>query len=223
MRHLFVPLLLALVACKSESTAKPEATPLAPAPAPGHAAGPAGGDVRSASSGLMPQQVAPHALEKLADGRVALGPFSLQVPAGWQEKPSTSSMRAAQFELPASSGTAELIVYYFGESGAGTVRDNIDRWLDQFKQEDGKSSRDAAQIEQIQVAGQDTSLVSVSGRYVAAAMPGGEPQDKPNQSLLAAIVTSPHGPYYFRLIGDAAAVSAHTAEFRQLLASLKLR
>jgi hypothetical protein len=222
MRHLFVPLLLAFVACKSEST-KPEATPLAPVPAAEHATGTAGGDVRSASSGLMPQQVAPHALEKLPDGRVALGPFSLQVPAGWQEKPSTSSMRAAQFELPGSSGAAELIVYYFGESGAGTVRDNIDRWLDQFKRADGKSSRDAAKIEQIQVAGQDTSLVSVSGRYVAAAMPGGEPQDKPNQSLLAAIVTSPHGPYYFRLIGDGAAVSAHSAEFRQLLASLKMR
>jgi hypothetical protein len=223
MRQLLVPLLLALVACKRESTVQHEATPLAPAPAAEHATGGAGGDVRSASSGLMPQQVAAHALEKLADGRVALGPFSLQVPAGWQEKPSTSSMRAAQFELPASNGRAELIVYYFGESGAGSVRDNIDRWLDQFKQEDGKSSREAAQIEQIQVAGQDTSLVSVSGRYVAAAMPGGEPQDKPNQSLLAAIVTSPHGPYYFRLIGDAAAVSAHAAEFRQLLASLKLR
>jgi hypothetical protein len=171
----------------------------------------------------MPQQVAAHALEKLADGRVALGPFSLQVPAGWQEKPSTSSMRAAQFELPASNGTAELVVYYFGESGAGSVRDNIDRWLEQFKQADGKSSREAAKIEQIQVAGQNTSLVSVSGRYVAAAMPGGAPQDKPNQALLAAIVTSPHGPYYFRLTGDDAAVSAHGAEFRQLLASLKLR
>ena len=64
--------------------------------------------------------------------------------------------------------------------------------------------------------------MSVSGRYVAPATPGGEPQDKPDQALVAAIVPSPKGPYYFRLLGSKAAVTAQESAFRQALASLKI-
>jgi hypothetical protein len=178
----------------------------------------------SASEALTPAPVAAGPLEKLADGRVALGPFALQVPAGWTERPHTSPMRVAEFQLPAAGGgEAELIVYYFGAGGAGSVQDNVDRWLSQFKQPDGKASGDVAKVEKAQFAGQEASLVSVSGHYVAAAMPGGEPVDKPDQALLAAVVGSPQGPYYFRLIGAQAVVAANTAPFREALSSLKLR
>src|SRR5262245_8624555 len=50
------------------------------------------GAVAPAAHGTNPMaaQTAPRPLEKLADGRVALGPFSMAVPAGWAENPSTS-------------------------------------------------------------------------------------------------------------------------------------
>jgi hypothetical protein len=226
MRHPLPTLLLFVLACKNDSAAKPDSVPAAPG-ATAHPSASATADgshqVSSTSSGLMPQQVAPRALDKLANGRVALGPFSLVVPANWQERPSTSNMRAAEFQLTGNAGKAEVIVYYFGESGAGTVQDNVDRWVNQFKQEDGKSSGEVAKIEQTKFAGQDAHLVSVSGHYVAPAMPGGEAVDKPDQSLVAAIVASPHGPYYFRLIGDRAVVAAQTPAFQQMLASLELQ
>jgi hypothetical protein len=158
----------------------------------------------------------------LPEGRAALGPFSLQVPADWKETPSISGMRAAEFQLPATDGHAEVIVYYFGDNGAGSVQDNIDRWLSQFTQPDGKPSKEVAKVEQASFAGQQASLLSVSGRYAARAMPGGQAVDKSDQSLLAAIVPSPKGPYYFRLIGDRAAVAAQSGKFRELLASLKV-
>ena len=60
------------------------------------------------------------------------------------------------------------------------------------------------------------------GPLVAGAMPGRQAVDKPDQSLVAAIVPSPRGPYYFRLIGSKAAVAAQEAPYRQALASLKL-
>jgi hypothetical protein len=232
IRFSLVTLLLA-VACKNDPA--PEASPAKPAansPAPGadspHAPGataPTAGALPPNAHGTNPMtaQTAPRALEKRADGRVALGPFSMVIPAGWTENPSTSSMRAAQFKLPApDGGEAEVIVYYFGETGAGSVQANIDRWVSQFKQADGKPSTDAAKVEKAQFAGQEASVVSVSGRYVAAAMPGGQPVDKPDQALVAAIVPSPKGPYYFRLIGSKAAVAAQEAPFREALGSLKL-
>jgi hypothetical protein len=218
---------LLVVACKNDAS---QSAPLPLSPAPGATPGastgaaPAATDPAATRHGGAPVQTAPRPLEKLADGRVGLGPFSMVVPEGWAEKPSTSSMRAAQFQVPAVGGAqAELIVYYFGEGGAGSVQANVDRWLSQFKQADGRESREVAKIEQAQFAGREGSLVSVSGRYVAPAMPGGEPMDKPDQALLAAIVNSAQGPYYFRLVGDTAAVSAHSPRFRELLASLKAK
>jgi hypothetical protein len=224
-------LLLAAAACKSDPQPAPSAAPPAPAAvapsnphaAPGAPPAAAGTAPNAHGQNPMAAQTAPRTLDKRADGRSTLGPFSLVVPAGWTEKPSTSSMRAAQFQLPAPEGSeAEVVVYYFGETGAGSVQANIDRWVGQFKQPDDKPSSEVAKVEKATYAGQEASVVSVSGRYVAGAMPGGQPVDKPNQTLIAAIVPSPKGPYYFRLVGSKDAVAAQEASFRAALTSLKL-
>jgi hypothetical protein len=185
---------------------------------------PSGG--ASPQAGPMAQKTAPRTLEKLPDGRAALGPFSVAVPAGWTEKPITSSMRVAHFALPgaAAGAEAELIVYYFGEGGAGSVKDNFDRWLDQFQRPDGKPVKDAAKIEQTKYAGQEANVVSVSGRYVTTSMPGGgDPIDKADQALVGVIVGSPQGPYYFKLVGPKKTVDVQGPKLRALLASMKLR
>jgi hypothetical protein len=181
---------------------------------------PAGG-----GGGPVAQKTQPRTLEKLPGGKHALGPFSVAVPADWTEKAITSSMRAAQYQLAGAAGAeAELVVYYFGETGAGSVQANLDRWIDQFQQPDGKPSRDVAKIEKTKLAGQEATIVSVSGRYVTTSMPGGgDPIDRADQSLLAAIVPSPKGPYYFKLVGPKATVAAHTAKLRAMLTSLQVR
>jgi hypothetical protein len=182
-----------------------------------------GGDP-SGGGGTVAQQTQPRTLEKLADNRRGLGPFSVAVPADWTEKPITSSMRAGQFQLPGASGEAELVIYYFGETGAGGVQANLDRWIGQFQQPDGKKSEDVAKIEKTKIAGQEATIVSVSGRYVTTSMPGGgDPIDKAEQSLLGVIVDSPKGPYYFKLVGPKQTVDAQGPKLRALLASLKLR
>ena len=50
------------------------------------------------------------------------------------------SCRVADVDLAAGDAQdAELVVYYFGGSG-GTVEANIDRWVAQMKQPDGRPS-----------------------------------------------------------------------------------
>jgi hypothetical protein len=214
---------------KDWQSAKPGEIGATPAPGNPHAGQPGqpGQPGMSAANPHAPASAstAPKTLDKLPDGRLALGPFSVAAPADWTIKPVTSSMRAADFLLPAKPGAdAELIVYYFGTSGAGSVDDNLDRWLGQFQQPDGKKSRDAAKIEKTQFAGQDATFVSVTGRFVAQAMPGAtEAVDKQDQALLAAIVGSPSGPYYFKLVGAKSTVDANAAAFRAMLGSLKVR
>ncbi|HEY3253744.1 MAG TPA: hypothetical protein VGJ91_07335, partial [Polyangiaceae bacterium] len=182
MRPFSLLALLVAFACKStpptESTATVALAPTSGVP-------PSGVPTVATDHSVGPRIVEPHGLTPLAQGRSALGPYSLQVPADWKAKPSVSNMRAAEFELPTSEGQAEVIVYYFGESGAGSVQANIDRWVSQFTQPDGKPSSEVTKVEQATFAGQAASLVSLSGHYAARAMPGGEAVDKADQSLLA--------------------------------------
>jgi len=102
--------------------------------------------------------------------------------------------------------------------------DNVGRWLGQFTQPDGKLSRDVAKIEKLRFAGQDAVVVSLAGHYTAQPIGGGGSAiDKQDQSLLAAIVASPVGPYYFKVVGDRPTIEANVAAFRALLGSLTLR
>lgn len=173
----------------------------------------------------MPEKTAPATLEKLSDGRVVLGPFTLVAPKEWTIKPVTSSMRAAHFEVSGKAGEeAELVVFYFGEGGAGGVEANLERWLGQFTQPDGKPSKDVAKIEKTKFAGQEATVVSVTGRYTTSQMAGGPPPvDVALGAMIGAIVASPSGPYYFKLTGVKKAVDANAARFRAMLASMKLK
>ena len=204
-------------------TAASSATPGASETPPGAPTAPPAAS--SSPHGATAAPTPPRTLEALPDGRLAMGPFSLVAPAGWKVMPVTSNMRVAAFQLPGKPGDEpQLLVTYFGARGAGTVDDNIGRWVGQLTQPDGKASRDVAKIEKLQLAGQDAVIVSLSGHYVAQVMgPGGGAIDKQDQALLAAIVASPSGPYYFKVVADKPVIEASTAAFRALLGSLKLR
>jgi hypothetical protein len=145
-------------------------------------------------------------------------------PAGWKPVPTTSSMRTAQFALPHADGDsqdAELVVYYFGGSG-GTVEANIERWLGQMQQPDGKPSSAVAQRQKRTVNGLAVTLVDVGGTYIAEMTPGAkERHNSPNFRLRAAVVETANGPYFIKLTGPARTIASHDKAFEQFLSSVK--
>ena len=53
-------------------------------------------------------------------------------------------------------------------------------------------------------------------------MSGGPPAtEKDNYRMLAAIVETPNGPWYFKALGPAATMDAHRAEFLSFLHTMK--
>ncbi|HLU67899.1 MAG TPA: hypothetical protein VKZ63_16555 [Kofleriaceae bacterium] len=159
-------------------------------------------------------------LEKTAEGRAVLGPVTFAPPQGWQEKPTTSSMRAGQFAIPGEAGEAELVIYFFGSGGAGSVEDNLARWHDQFQADGG--GKVTPKTSKKEVAGMQVTMTAVEGRYVAAMRPGApEKHDKPDHAMLGAIVETSGGPYYFKLVGPAKTVSAARADFVALIDSIQ--
>ena len=145
-------------------------------------------------------------------------------PDAWKVVPTTSSMRIAQFTLPRAAGDpadAELVLYYFGGSG-GSVEANIERWIGQMQQPDGKASSAVAKRTTRSVNGLEVTLVDVSGTYVAEMTPGGtERHNSPNYRLRAAVITTPRGPYFIKLTGPAKTIAASDGAFEKFLGSVR--
>lgn len=150
--------------------------------------------------------------------------LTFSAPAGWKPVATSSSMRVAQFALPRAAGDtadADLVVYYFGGSG-GTVAANIDRWLGQMQQPDGKPSAAAARRDTRSINGLTVTLVDVSGTYVAEMTPGSAARHhSPDFRLRAAVIETANGPYFVKLTGPSRTIAAAERSFEQFLASLK--
>ena len=141
-------------------------------------------------------------------------------PAEWIEEAAASPMRVAQFRLPRVPGDpedGELVVFYFGGSG-GTVEANLQRWIGQMEQPDGRSSFEVASTTAFEANGLDVTLLDVPGTYVAAVRPGAaERFEKPDFRLLAAVVATPAGPWFFKLTGPTRTIGRWDAAFEAFL------
>jgi hypothetical protein len=148
-----------------------------------------------------------------------LGAIAVKPPKQWTVETPTSSMRKAQYRLTKAEGDAidaELIIYYFGQNQGGGVEDNIERWYGQFQQPDGSASKDKARVDKRTVSGMPVTLVDVGGTYAPGPMnpmmPHG-PEPKPGYRMLAAIVETPQGAYFFKLTGPGRTVEQWRKSF----------
>jgi hypothetical protein len=145
-------------------------------------------------------------------------------PEGWVSKTPSSSMRLADFTLPKVAGDAEdatATLYFFGGTG-GSVQANLDRWIGQMTQPNGGPSKDTAKTTTLaSTTGLKITLVDVSGTYVAEVTPGSaERFNKPGFRQLAAVVETPGGPHFVKVVGPAKTVAKWEASVSAFLKSL---
>jgi len=137
----------------------------------------------------------------------APGELRYKAPDGWVKEPTSSAMRVAQYKLPKTEGDAEdalLVIYYFGATQGGTAQANIDRWISQMQQPDGSATKDKAKTETSTVDGLKVTSVDVSGTYTAEMAPGsGTMHNDANYRLRAAVIETPKGNYFLKLVGPA--------------------
>ncbi|HVS18390.1 MAG TPA: hypothetical protein VMT18_07315 [Planctomycetota bacterium] len=141
--------------------------------------------------------------------------------AEWVEETPSSGMRAAQYRLPGAAGEASLVVYHFGRGG-GSLEANLERWAGQFEQTDGGDSVARMRRSERRVGEYDVVVVDLAGTYVAETSPGsGERVHEEDWRMLAAVIDTPAGPYYAKLVGPEATVSEHAERFDAFLAALE--
>ena len=134
-------------------------------------------------------------------------------------------MRVAEFTLPRTAKDtedAELAIFFFGGRG-GRVQSNIDRWIGQMTQPDGRSSREVA----ITTPLRTQSGLKVSRRRQGHRRRRSEPGsaerfNKPGFRLRAAVVQTARGPYFVKLTGLAATVARWDKSFLDFLGDAEL-
>jgi hypothetical protein len=151
---------------------------------------------------------------------IDVGGLAFTAPEGWEYEHPASAMRRAQFGVRGEDGTAGLVVYFFGNRGAGSSQANVDRWVGQFRNPDG-SPLSGVEPTKRKVAGFDVTEIEVAGSYSSGMGDDSSRQRQPGKRMIAAIVDTSTGPYYFKFLGDDAVVKENREAFDGLLSSLK--
>jgi hypothetical protein len=127
-------------------------------------------------------------------------------------------MRLATYTVPPGG---ECGVYYFGSGQGGSVDANLDRWIGQFLQADGKSAKAAAKIVKRTIHGWPVTTVDVSGAYTGMGGPTAQPGPAlSDYRMLGAILEGPQGSIFFKFTGPAMTVASNQSAFDKMLASL---
>lgn len=130
------------------------------------------------------------------------------VPAGWEEIPLSDMQKGivtAKFSMPNAGPDVTLTL---SRSGGG-LEANMDRWRGQVS-----SSRPEI-VDSISVAGVDSTLIDLEGRFSGGFGQG--PKD--NWRMLGVIVPLPDQGYFLKLTGPVEEVSAVEEEFRSFARS----
>jgi hypothetical protein len=137
--------------------------------------------------------------------------IQFEAPAAWAKEDPANAMRKAQYRVPDKEKKArdgEMVLFYFGSS-AGTIPMNLKRWAGQMGQQDAKGEVVEGKCK--------ITLVDLKGTYTER--PDKEPL--PDARMLAAVVETEAGPWYFKLTGPAETVGDWRDEFVAMLKAAK--
>lgn len=126
--------------------------------------------------------------------------------------------RKATYRAEGKSGSVEIAVFHFGPGDGGGVEANIARWIGQFQGlSPGSAKRSENKVGELKV-----HEVRVQQGTYASGMPGGPTKSEEGWGMHAAVVETPAGNYFFKMIGPSQTVGDQEANFTALLQSLRL-
>lgn len=212
-------------------TPQPQAPQVAAAPAPVSepqpVAPPAGTTPLVASTAAPAPLVFPAptaAAKPAANTRVAnFAGLETDIPVSWTPVPPANSMRLAEFQAPSAGlPAAEAVVFFFPPGQGGPQDMNIARWASQFT--DAKGAPVKPQIGNAVINNMAVTRIELNGNYSrGVGMGTTEGAVKPNQTLLAAIITTPAGNVTMHFFGPQASVKKQRESFEAVLRSIRFK
>jgi hypothetical protein len=154
---------------------------------------------------------APAATASAAEPLIAAG-LKCELPQTWVPEPPASSMRLAQGTIPGKAGAAQYGLFFFGKGGGGSADDNINRWLGQIESPPTAPNRGV-----LMAHGLHVTWVETAGTLKPSTIGMGPSTPQPGSRLIGAVIEGPGGPWFFKVIGPDATVTAAREAFFTML------
>ncbi len=154
---------------------------------------------------------------------VSDGNISLTAPKGWVAKQPRVKFIDHEFSVPATEGdSTDGRVTIMG--AGGSIDANVTRWIGQFQQPDGSSTKDKATIKKLSIDGNTIHFVDISGTFRDQRGPFAPATLRKDYRMLAIIIpTEKRGQYFVKLYGPKKTVAANAASFDTLIKSIKVK
>ena len=147
------------------------------------------------------------------------GEFRFTPPAGWVAE-APAQFRKLQFLLPRADGDTEDATAWVTDFGGGSREMNIERWIGEFEQPDGKPSSSVAKQSTRKVGNLDAIEVDVTGTCMARMAPGSDAtMRKEHWRQIAVLLEGGSKPWYIKVRGPAATVTRWEESFRAFVDS----
>lgn len=140
---------------------------------------------------------------------IAFANFTLQKPEDWILSKPSSEMRLVEFVTPKSPENP-IVGFYFGNREE-MVEANITRWRGQFSEEENfnRETMDDGQV-----------FVEIEGTFNVKPAPMAQNfTPTPGYKMMAAIIPSDQGPYFFKVTAPAEQMDMLKSEFLEFLNS----
>jgi len=150
--------------------------------------------------------------EDFSDPILRISGIELTTPDSWERETPSSSMRVVQYALK-SDKNLKVTGFFFGQQDL--VKENIDRWKAEFTKLEKSDEQ--------KLVNDKITLIILEGTYKLKPFPMAQeftPTD--NYMVLAAIVPSPEGPYYFKIYGPTETLKKEIDSFKKFLNSYKI-
>ena len=130
----------------------------------------------------------------------------------------------AQIVLAPASGDkepGELAVFHFPGSGGSSAM-NIDRWQNQMTGPKGEPGPSVAKTDTIMVGLMTVVTTDITGVLLGSSSMTGEAQDKSNMRMIASVIETSAGNWFFKAVGPVKTMAAHEAKYREFLKRSKM-
>jgi hypothetical protein len=148
-----------------------------------------------------------------------------KLPDGWTKGTPSSTMRLAQISVAPVSGDkepGEIAVFHFPGSGGSSAM-NIERWQNQMAGPKGEPGPSVAKTDTMMVGLMTVITTDITGVLLGSSAMTGEAQDKTNMRMIASVVETSAGNWFFKAVGPVKTMTANAGKIRDFLKRAKMK
>ncbi|MDZ4816150.1 MAG: hypothetical protein SGI71_07775 [Verrucomicrobiota bacterium] len=155
------------------------------------------------------------------DSSFEVGSFNFTPPKSWESVKVKSPMRKAHLLIRGDTDkeNAEVVFFHFQAGDGGSVKENISRWVSQFKNVNEKD----IVVTQIKMNQTPVMMVSIATGTFLSGMPGSSLSEVPDFGLRGAILEGPKGNVFIKMTGSSALVLREGGAFEEFIKTAVLK